>query len=158
MLRGVRMNWNAKDVETYIQEKEYIDTVVIPVLPIMFGPKMRHAAEQGEYIDLLSQQLERQFKGRMLFLPAFTYVDELEDASKLLQKWVIQLKESGFTYIFLLTADNRWISTKKIENSQFIHVPSVPIQHMDEVQKQALVEEQLKRMMAEIVEGWQSIS
>ncbi|MEK3886037.1 YpiF family protein [Bacillus sp. FSL K6-3431] len=150
------MNWNAKDVETYFQEKEYIDTAVIPVLPIMFGTKMRHAAEQGEYIQLLSQQLERQFKGRMLFLPPFTYLEEPEAASDLLNEWVSKLKENGFTYIFLITADKRWIPIQTNDHNTFIHVPAVPIQHMDDVQKHSLVEEQLKQIMAEIIEGWQA--
>lgn len=150
------MNWNGKDIETYLQEKDYIDTAVIPMLPIAFDSGMRRAAEQGEIIQLISQQLERQFKGRMLVLPPFTYVTDPDKANLLLQEWEKNIKESGFTFIFLLTADKRWKQLQRVEKSMLINIPAVPLQHMDEVQKESLLEEKLKSIMLDVIDGWQS--
>ncbi len=38
--------------------------------------------EQGEFIELLSMELEREYKGRVLLLPAFTYLVESQKKRK----------------------------------------------------------------------------
>ncbi|MBS4209773.1 YpiF family protein [Bacillus sp. FJAT-50079] len=149
------MNWNAQDVELYLQERDYIDTAVIPLLPISFQSGIRAAAEQGEYTTLFSMHLERQFKGRMLFFPPFTYVDEPETMIEMLQKWEEKIMESGFLHVFFLTSDGRWTSLQEHLKGSLFYVPSVPLQHMEDKYKHSIMEDQLKKMMPDIVGGWQ---
>ena len=57
--------------------KEYVDTAVIPLIPVSFGDENEtSAASMSEFITLLSTLLERQFTGRILLLPPFTYLTE----------------------------------------------------------------------------------
>lgn len=152
------MNWNGKDVEVYLKEQQFIDTVVVPLLPISFGTEMKQAASQGEFINLLSMHLERQFKGRMLLFPAFTYLTGTDNESLIdrLQFWEVKLKESGFSHIFYLTSDSYWRSEEKIKN-QVIWLPSVPLEHMDEEYKHSILEDQVKQLINIIVQQWQTI-
>lgn len=152
------MNWNGKDVEVYLKEQQFIDTVVVPLLPISFGTEMKQAASQGEFINLLSMHLERQFKGRMLLFPAFTYLTGTDNESLIdrLQSWEVKLKESGFSHIFYLTSDSYWRSEEKIKN-QVIWLPSVPLEHMDEEYKHSILEDQVKQLINIIVQQWQTI-
>ncbi|GIN85674.1 hypothetical protein J6TS2_20600 [Heyndrickxia sporothermodurans] len=152
------MNWNGKDVELYLKEQQFIDTVVVPLLPISFGTEMKQAASQGEFIDLLCMHLERQFKGRMLLFPAFTYLTNLDHDQKLdiLQSWEVKLKESGFSHIFYLTSDSSWRDQDKVKD-QVIWLPSVPLEHMEEQYKHSIIEDQVKQLINIIVQQWQTI-
>lgn len=123
------MNWNVKDIELFEAEKAYVDTAVIPVVPIDFGKDIRVSAAQSEFINLLTLHLERQFKGRMMMTPSFTYrmtSSEEQDVSELSQ-WAGELTGSGVKYVFFLTSDSRW---KKVEDKLgegLIWVPSIPL-------------------------------
>ncbi|WP_240189902.1 DUF2487 family protein [Bacillus sp. P14.5] len=96
------MNWNGKEVETYMKEKKYIDTAIIPLLPLGFEEEMKTSAAQGEFISLLSMHLEHQFKGRLMLFPAFTYLksEEKGAAEKRLRGWKAAMGDSGFQYVF----------------------------------------------------------
>ena len=48
------MNWNVKDIEVFETEKEYIDTAVIPVVPIDFSPEIKTSAAQTEFISIFT--------------------------------------------------------------------------------------------------------
>ncbi|OJH18671.1 hypothetical protein BLX88_10700 [Bacillus obstructivus] len=152
------MKWNGNDIETYLKEKQFIDTAVVPLLPIAIGSEMKQAASQGEFIELLSLHLERQFKGRLLLFPAFTYLNTLEDHKKMdmLQNWEVKLKESGFSHIFYLTSDISWREQDKTEG-KLIWIPSVPLEHMEEQYKHSILEDQVKQLINIIVQQWQTI-
>lgn len=152
------MNWNAKDVEFYLQEKEYIDTAVVPLIPIALDTKIKHVAEKGEFTQLLSIHLERQFKGRMLFLPPFTYLSEFENEKKviLLNEWGEYIKESGFKHTFFLTADEQWTEMEGEIHKTLLYVPSVPLEHVEESYKHTIMEDQVKSLMKKVVQGWQT--
>ncbi|VEF47978.1 Protein of uncharacterised function (DUF2487) [Bacillus freudenreichii] len=151
------MEWKAKDIEVYLQEKEYIDTVVVPLVPIALGHNMKQIVEKGEFIQLLSLHLERQFKGRMLFLPAFTYLSDSEDSQKAerLQEWEEKIKENGVRYTFYLTSDPSWREMEHFAQESLLFVPSIPLDHMDDQFKQSIMEDQVKELMKGIVKGWQ---
>lgn len=72
MGEGRHLKWIVKDVEQFEQAREYVDTGVIPLLSISAAKEMKTVVEQGEFIELLSMELEREYKGRVLLLPAFT--------------------------------------------------------------------------------------
>lgn len=152
------MEWKAKDINIYQEEKEYIDTAVVPLVPVALGGKMKQTVEKGEFIQLLSLHLERQFKGRMLFFPAFTYLSDTDDSHQAenLKQWEETIKNNGFKYLFYLTSDPLWRNIGNIAADSLLFVPSVPLEHMDEQYKQSIMEDQVKQLMKEIVQGWQS--
>lgn len=151
---GYFLKWNVKDIELFIREKEYVDTALIPVLPVEFESNMKRAAEQGEFIQLLSMHLERQFKGRLVLFPAFTYLRESEAEWDLLSSWRTRAKEGGFAHVFFLTADKRWSSLGEEKLGSFFYVPSIPLEHMEEKYKHAAMEDQLKTLIPKMIKNW----
>lgn len=151
------MQWKAKDIDVYLEEKEYIDTAVVPLVPIGLGQSMKPTVEKGEFIQLLSLHLERQFKGRML-LPPYTYLSDEDESKKAggLLKWKETIKESGFKYVFFLTSDPVWRNMEQFAPESLLFIPSIPLQDMDEQYKQSIMEDQVKQLMKGIVNGWQA--
>lgn len=148
------MNWNAKDIEMFLKEKEYIDTAVIVLMPVTFDTNMKRAAEQGEFINLFSMHVEKQFKGRVVILPSFTYVNTPEDEVERLESWIEKALNGGFSHVFCLTSDNRWQAiSEKLERLYFI--PSIPLEHLEEQYKHSVMEEQLKTFIPKLIKGWQ---
>ncbi|WP_421379214.1 YpiF family protein [Bacillus salacetis] len=151
------MNWNGKEVELYLKEKKYIDTAIIPLLPVGLEEEMKTFAGQGEFISLLSMHLEHQFKGRLMLFPAFTYLktEEKVSAEKRLSEWRTAMKDSGFKYVFFLTSDSDWrFNDQELERS-LMWIPSIPLDSMDEKYKHSIMEDQVKQLLNVIVKKWQ---
>jgi len=66
MIWGDYMNWNGKDISTFIQQKEYMDTIILPLVPVTFEEGMKDAGSQYEFIQLLAMLLEKQFKAKTI--------------------------------------------------------------------------------------------
>ncbi|MGG3913635.1 YpiF family protein [Rossellomorea vietnamensis] len=154
------MNWNVKDIEVFEAEKAYVDTAVIPVVPIDFGKDIRVSAAQSEFINLLTLHLERQFKGRMMMTPSFTYrmsSSEEREVSELSQ-WAGELIESGVKHVFFLTSDSRWKKVEDKVGEGLIWVPSIPLENLDDQYKHSIMEDQVKQLLNVIVQKWQKNS
>jgi hypothetical protein len=153
------MNWNVKDIEIFETEKEYIDTAVIPMIPIDFIKEIKSSAAQTEFISLLTFHLERQFKGRMIITPPFTYMmGRTEGSVEEVQEWEARMKESGVKHVFFLTSDSDWKKSEQAFNDQLIWIPSIPLEHLDEQYKHSIMEDQVKQLLNVIVQKWQKNS
>lgn len=67
------MKWSSKDIQVYQKEKTYIDTVLIPLMPLAFQKEQTKAVLASEYIESISMELERMYQGRILLSLPFTY-------------------------------------------------------------------------------------
>lgn len=152
------MNWNSKDVENFQQQKEYMDTALVPLVALSFENDMKETAAQYEFIQLLTLLLEKQFKGRILLIPPFTYIKQEEEEKKLaaLSHWSKELDKAGVKHKLFFTSDSSWkLAEEKIDGS-LIWVPSVPLEHMEDSYKYSLIEDQAKQFVNIIVQKWQS--
>ncbi|MFK2824204.1 YpiF family protein [Bacillus sp. B190/17] len=151
------MNWNGKDTESFQQQKEYIDTVLMPLSPVSFEKDMKETASQYEFIQLLTTLLEKQFKGRLLLVPPFAYLKQQSEEEKLnaLNRWGEELDKAGFKHKFFFTSDSSWKIAEEKINGSLIWVPSVPLEHMENSYKYSLIEEQAKQFVNIIVHKWQ---
>ncbi|WP_050615419.1 YpiF family protein [Bacillus testis] len=148
------MKWTAKDMEMYSNAKEYVDTVILPLVGIDF--RRLQSGSEADYITILAQEIERQFKGRVLLLPAMIYNAGEESAKKQVQaeEWVRLLTEEGFAHVFLLTGDPFWKKEAKELDEQLITLPAVPLETMDESYKRDIIAEQVKKTLNMIIEKW----
>ncbi|WP_313798503.1 YpiF family protein [Cytobacillus sp.] len=152
------MKWISQDIDMYIKSKEYVDTAVLPLFPVSLGEDIKQSAAMSEFISLLSIQLERQFRGRLVMLPGYSYLKSFPEAKLIsdLMLWETELLEKGFKHVFYLTSDSGW---KAIEN-QFagglIWLPSLPLEHMDEQYKNTILDDQVKQLLNLFMQKWQS--
>jgi len=150
------MKWIPQEVETYLNAKEYVDTAVIPVYSLSFGEEMKQSAAAFEFISLLTGYLERQFTGRILLFPPFTYLkgDSMENVMSELLKWEENVLQSEFKHIFYITSelDLRMYETRI--GGSLIWLPTLPLGNMIEPQKIEIVESQSKQLLSIFTQKW----
>lgn len=144
------MKWDPVDIDLFVQTKEYVDTAVVPLLPLSIGENMKTIASKGVFTNIISQELERQMKGRIMLLPPFTYFEKIDDDSdNRIKKWENIIKQH-FRHVVFLTCDERW---QKAGNP-FIWFPSIPLEHMDQDLKRKLIQEQIEQIMNILLQYW----
>jgi hypothetical protein len=150
------MKWIPQDVETFLKAKEYVDTAVIPLVPIDFGEEMKQSAQMSEFITLLTNHLERQFTGRIVLLPPFTYLNNESQETLLIRllKWKENVEGCGFKNIFYLTSDSDWKLSEEKLGSTLIWIPTLPLENMDESQKISLIDSQVKQLLNLFTRKW----
>ncbi|MBY0145464.1 YpiF family protein [Neobacillus niacini] len=150
------MKWVSKDIETYSTAKEYVDTAVIPIYSVSFGNEMKQSASNAEFITLLTTYLERQFTGRLLLVPPFTYLksDNQEDILQQLKKWEENIETSEFKHIFYITTEIDWKNFEKELTGSLIWLPSLPLEHLNDSQKISMVESQVKQLLSLFTQKW----
>ena len=152
------MKWVSQDIEMFLKEKQYVDTAVLPLLPVSFGDDIKQSVAMTEFISLLSVQLERQFRGRLIMLPGYAYLKSAGVESLLsgLGEWEAELKAQGFKHIFLLTSDSMWKSLEDRLEGGLIWLPSLPLEHMDENYRNSILDDQVKQLLNLFVQKWQN--
>ncbi|MCL6571913.1 MAG: YpiF family protein [Bacillus sp. (in: Bacteria)] len=150
------MKWIPQDVETYLNAKEYVDTAVVPIYSVSIGAEMKQSAITAEFITLLTSQLERQFMGRLLLFPPFTYLKEEKDEKALsdLLAWEVSLSKGGFKHIFYITSEIDWRVQEEKLNGSLIWLPSLPLANMNDSQKIAMVDSLVKQLLILFTQKW----
>lgn len=149
------MRWIAKDSSIFFREKDYVDTILIPLIPITFKEDGSEAANASEFIELVSQFIENQFKGRILLLPPFTYFRSTEEELiGLNQYWVKHIESGYFKHIIFISSDPIW---QKIISNRYevIWLPSIPLEHMNETNKMKVISNQAEQVINIIIHYWQ---
>lgn len=146
------MNWNAKDMDTYLQQKDYIDTLLVPLLQVETDPEnMKSSSSSTEFLMHLSTFIETQFKGRMMLLPPFTYTQST-DLQAMGETLARDLELMGFKHIFYLTTDRGWTSIELA--GELIWLPSIPLESMDKQLRQSIIEDQLRQVLPVLTKKW----
>ncbi|OIK17117.1 hypothetical protein BIV60_00915 [Bacillus sp. MUM 116] len=150
------MKWIPKDIETFLGAKEYIDTAIIPIYSVSFGDEMKDSAAMAEFITLLTGYLERQFTGRILLFPPYTYLknERIEDTMNKLKKWEENIKKSELKHIFFITSEIDWKSKEEKFDGSLIWLPSIPLENMDELQKVSIIDSQVKQLINLFTHKW----
>lgn len=150
------MKWIPHDIELYLKAKEYIDTAVIPLIPVSFGEEMKQAASMSEFITLITTLLERQFTGRILLLPPFTYLKNSSHGKSLseLELWVSTLKNNHLNHIFLLTCDSEWKMHEEQLHDHLIWIEAISFDNLENSQKISIINSQVKQIQAIFTQKW----
>ncbi|MBE7118874.1 YpiF family protein [Bacillus cereus] len=149
------MKWIVKDVEQFEQARKYVDTGIIPLLSISAAKEMKMVVEQGEFIEALSMELEREYKGRVLLLPAFTYLVESQKNEKdRLQEWTDHLQRQGFKHIAYVTSDFSWKEDMQELQGDLFWFPSLSLEQFSDQAKREVIRAHIKNIMEMLEERW----
>jgi hypothetical protein len=148
------MKWVAGDIEMYREAAEYIDTAVIPLMPVTFDLDMKQFAQMAEFVALLTTQLEKQFRGRIFLMPGYVYMKQSNGILAALQEWETALLDKHFQHVFYVTSDSSWKQHEKELGGELIWLPSLALEHMPEQQKVAIVDDQVKQLLALFTQKW----
>jgi hypothetical protein len=150
------MKWIPKEIETCLSAKEYVDTAVVPLYSVALGAEMKESAEAAEFITMLTSHLERQFTGRLLLFPPFTYLNSFAEEVRLqhLQAWEKGIIDSEFKHIFYITSDLEWRSHEELLKGTVIWLPSMPFEGMNDSQKMTVIDRQVKQLLTIFTRKW----
>jgi hypothetical protein len=149
-----KMKWIPQDIETFLNAKEYVDTAVIPLVPVGFGDDMKLSASIAEFITLLVNHLERQFTGRLLLFPPFTYLKTENEEIILndVKKWTGKMYD--FRHIFFITSDSDLKMCEEKFGTNLLWIPALPLENMDDAQKMSMIDSQVKQILNFFTKKW----
>ncbi|PYZ98409.1 hypothetical protein CR205_07400 [Alteribacter lacisalsi] len=152
------MKWNTTDADMYLKAREYVDTAVIPLVPLNWEKDFKGTVARGEFISLIADEIEKQFKGRVYQVPPFTYLAHESDSSKTerLAKWDRHLYENGFSHVIYLTSDGDWKRVEKDLTDTLLWIPALPLENVEPAYAKDMVSQQIKQILPMITDKWQS--
>lgn len=146
------MNWTAQDMDTYLQQKEYIDTLIVPLLKVETDPgNMKSSTSSSEFLRHLTTFIETQFKGRMMLMPPFAYTQSM-DLAEMAETLSRDLSTAPFKHIFFLTTDSAWTSIEI--DGEMIWLPSIPLENMEPQLRKTIIEDQLRQVLPRFTKKW----
>ncbi|HLR11734.1 MAG TPA: DUF2487 family protein [Sporosarcina sp.] len=146
------MNWKAQDLDTYMQQKMYIDTLLVPLLPIdTSADRAKNSASSAEFLMHLSNFIEGQFKGRMMVLPPLSYTQST-NYEQFAASFNKDFAETEFKHIFYLTTDRNWVDIDV--HGEVIWLPSIPLESMEPKLRQSVIEDQLRQVLPTFTKKW----
>ncbi|MCV9888363.1 YpiF family protein [Metabacillus halosaccharovorans] len=148
------MKWVSNDVDLYNQTKEYIDTAVVPLIAISVGSDFKNTVSKGEFINLVSMDLERQLKGRVFLFPTYSYLKKSENVIENLIEWKTELQQE-FKHVVFLTSDTELKEEKNEQlEGKLIWLPTIPLENMDENLKRKLLQDQVEQILNILLQSW----
>ncbi|MGG1675149.1 YpiF family protein [Neobacillus sp. NRS-1170] len=150
------MKWIPQEVETYLNAKEYVDTAVVPLYSVSVGGEMKQSAAAAEFITLLTTHLERQFTGRIVLFPPFTYLknDRTEKVFNELLNWESSIFQSEFKHVFYITSEIDWRESLEKLKGSLIWLPAIPLDQMSDSQKLTIIDSQVKQLLTLFTQKW----
>ncbi|MGM0897426.1 MAG: YpiF family protein [Bacillota bacterium] len=146
------MHFTSKDIDLYANQKEYVDTAVVPLIELdLSAHGMKASANASEYMQSLTAILEKQFKGRILLLPPVSYA-QATDRTKLAEDLQAELQKTSFQHVFYLTADAQWRAMDDLPN--VLWLPAIPTGDMDQTFKKSVMEDQLRQVLPLFTKEW----
>ncbi len=148
------MYWNSKDMSVFMEQKEFVDTAVIPLLLIDGqASKLKQNASSAEFLMALTAFIENQFKGRVILMPPVSYTTR-SNRQQLGQEWNEMLNEAGFKHLFFVSSDMEWVTEESTLN--VIYTPSIPLENMDRKLRQSVLDDQLRQIIPVFAKRWAS--
>ncbi|MFJ7510220.1 YpiF family protein [Peribacillus simplex] len=148
------MKWTAKDLDMYMQSKEYVDTVLIPLVPLSFKGQMKQTGSMNEFLTILSLEIEKQMKGRILLLPTFHYLSGEMDKVERLKRWANELKENDFEHVFFLTSDFEWKKEERVLENNLVWIPAIPLEGLEIEQAKEMINQQVLQILDIFSYNW----
>ncbi|WP_245688083.1 DUF2487 family protein [Salimicrobium halophilum] len=148
-----------KDLEQFVEEKAYIDTLFIPVIPVATSSddKVVSSGFQLELNELFSRIIEEQFKGRIVLAPSFYYMDEKVEGEKdRLNEWIDAFSRQPFNHVFLFSFDRSWRKVEGELNGELLWFPGLRNGDLQSTETQSFVKEQAKEIIEIIKDSWKS--
>ncbi|WP_409301370.1 YpiF family protein [Peribacillus sp. SCS-155] len=148
------MRWTPKEIDAFNQAKEYIDTIMIPLIPVSIDQDMKQSASIHNFINILTMSVEQQFRGRILLMPQLSYLSSspVEDKLGLVRSW--KQEASGFKHVLFITSDIEWKRHEGVLGGSLLWIPSMPLEHLADDQARTLVNDQVRQLSDVFSKMW----
>lgn len=152
------MKWIRKDLEQYIQAKEYIDTLIIPLVPFHLSDdnEVTKHAFQTEVLTSFSIELEKELSGRVMLTPNYYYLKSVkkEDEIVRINSWVEDTKKQPFKYVFFVSFDSTWKKHEPSLEGTLLWLPSMLTGDIHSEEISHIIRDQVKQVSELIRSYW----
>lgn len=152
------MQWVKQDLQQYIQAKEYVDTVIIPLIPFHLSddPSLERSAFQSEVLSIFANAIEKELTGRVLLIPNYYYVKTgVQDIEvERLNAWVENVLTQPFKHVFLVTFDTAWKKNEQALDGTLIWLPGIGSGDIQSKEMHSIIEEQVNQISSLIKSYW----
>lgn len=152
------MKWKTDDLKKYIQAKEYIDTIIIPVQPIHFSDESNLEKDSflRESLAIFSNDIEQELSGRVMLTPTYNYIKstDLSDEVTRLNEWIKEVKKQPFTTIFILTFEIAWKKTESEIEGNLLWLPGISSGDITSKETTTLIRNQVEQISELIRSYW----
>ncbi|WP_226034696.1 YpiF family protein [Aquibacillus saliphilus] len=152
------MKWQKEDIDQYQGAEEFVDTLLIPLMPITMNSKkdIKKLAFQGDLLNFFANEIEKQFKGRIFLIPTYSYYEsnESENEVERLNNWVNQLTKNPFKHVFFLTFDHHWKKDERNLDGNLLWFPAIQTEEIDSKQTQPILKDQITQINELIRSYW----
>ena len=148
------MIWIEKDLKQVIENKEFIDTVLVPLTPISFNEQDVKLANQVEDLGILLNELERQYRGRVIVTPPFSYLINESNKVERLNEWGNMFRENGMKNIFFVTCDFEWKGLETDFTDNIMWIPSLDLASFDMMTQKTIVSKHIEHLITIFSKKW----
>lgn len=153
------MKWVKSDLLQYKTAKEYVDTLLIPLVPFQLSndKTFDKDAFQREVLSLFVHEIEKELTGRVLLTPSYNYVSSKtsgNDDVNRLNTWINHCHTQPFQHTFLITFDAAWKKGEKDINGTLLWFPGMESGNLESEEMQSFVKGQVKQIVALIRTYW----
>ncbi|MFD2630677.1 YpiF family protein [Oceanobacillus kapialis] len=152
------MKWKKSDMEQYMEAKEYIDSVLIPLVPFQLSNDntLGSSTFQGEVIHILANEIEKELTGRVLLAPTLHYLKNSNKDKEIdrLNQWVHDAKEQPFEHIFFLTFDATWKKSEKEMDGTLLWLPGSKSGNLQSAEMRSVIKDQVEQLGELIRSYW----
>ncbi|GGJ85549.1 hypothetical protein GCM10007063_05100 [Lentibacillus kapialis] len=153
------MKWTKQDLQQYVQAKEYIDTIILPLIPFHFltDSSLEKDAFQREVLSVFIRELEKEITGRVMLCPDYNYLKSADKKTEVVRinSWVENIRSQPFDHFFFITADSGWKKFDQAMQGTLIWNPHIVTESMQAREKQSVVHSQVQQVGELIRSYWQ---
>ncbi|SDQ54689.1 Protein of unknown function [Virgibacillus subterraneus] len=123
------MKWKKSDLHQYVNAKEYVDTIIIPLIPFQLSNDsvLEKDAFQREVLVAFSYELEKELTGRVLLTPNYNYLKSSHKDQEIVRinSWIDDIEQQPFNHIFYVTFDSTWKKNEQGMRGTLLWLPGV---------------------------------
>lgn len=148
------MNFDIESIKQFQTQKEYIDTLIIPIFNMQLNEQ---STNDYEILQNVIINVEQQLKGRLFVLPSIGYFEgvlsifdkiKIDDFNHII---FIYVKHSEIDMNHLLQLSNH---QELINKANVALLDSFPVEHMDREMYEGLIKEQVKLSVKQFISIW----
>lgn len=152
------MRWIKKDIQQYIQAKEYVDTIIVPLVPFHLSndTELAKSGFQGEVLSVFITEIERELAGRLMLAPNYTYLkkkDKQQEALRL-NEWIDDSAKQPFNHSFFITFDSTWKKYEQTLNGTLIWLPGMQSGDLYSTEMHDIIQDQVEQISELIKSYW----
>lgn len=152
------MRWKKEQLEKYVQAKEYIDTILLPVIPFQMGDDEESVktSVQSELMNIFALEIERELTGRVMLAPSYYYLKTMskEAEAARMNDWIEDMKQQPYKHIFLLTFDAGWKKHERQLDGSLLWLPAIQTGDMQSEELKGFVRDQTAQISEVIRTFW----